>query len=220
ALTSMLSTPTPARPMIFSFPGLANVSALILLAERTPTPWYCPITDASSSGFIPVLTSTEKPALLRTSTAFLDMSSAIRTRIGSDMASFPSFSPPPGLGERRLCRRDPGARPNAEPEIRQRHLQPRNGGDDVELAHVPDVGDAHDLPLQVILPTRDRDAVTGPHLLDPRRPVDAVRHPEAGDRVDRRRREQLHPQPARGRARRLGQPLVAVPDAGQRLFLQ
>ena len=62
ALTSMLSTPTPARPMIFRLPGLASVSALILLAERTPTPWYWPITAASSSGFIPILTSTENPA--------------------------------------------------------------------------------------------------------------------------------------------------------------
>src|SRR4029079_2133466 len=201
ALTSMLSTPTPARPMIFSFPGLANVSALILLAERTPTPWYCPITDASSSGFIPVLTSTENPALLRTSTAFLDMSSAIRTRIGSSMAPFPSFSRPPGLGERRLCRRDPGARPNAEPEIRQRHLQPRNGGDDVELAHVTDVSDADDLPLQVILTARDRDAVAGPHLLDHRRAVDAVRHPEPRHRARRRRRAQLEASANRRRAR-------------------
>ena len=89
ALTSMLSTPTPARPMILRLPGLASVSALILLAERTPTPWYWPITAASSSGFIPVLKSTENPAPVRISTAFLDMSSAIRTRIGSDMAPLP-----------------------------------------------------------------------------------------------------------------------------------
>ena len=82
ALTSMLSTPTPARPMIFRLPGLASVSALILLAERMPTPWYWPITAASSSGFIPVLTSTVNPAPLRISTAFLDISSAMRTRIG------------------------------------------------------------------------------------------------------------------------------------------
>ena len=92
ALTSMLSTPTPARPMILSLPGLARVAAVILLAERMPMPWYSPITAASSSGFMPVLTSTVNPALLRTSTAFLDMSSAMRTLIGSAMTVAPLWT--------------------------------------------------------------------------------------------------------------------------------
>src|SRR5438552_4121524 len=39
---------------------------------------------------MPVLTSTEKPASFKISTARLDMSSAIRTDIGSDMAFSPS----------------------------------------------------------------------------------------------------------------------------------
>ena len=101
ALTSMLSTPTPARPMIFSLPGLASMAAVILVAERMPRPWYWPMTAASSSGFMPILTSTVKPALLRISTAFLDMSSAMRTRIGSAMALAPRYSLDVRLGKSR-----------------------------------------------------------------------------------------------------------------------
>ncbi len=78
--------------MIFSLPGFSSVAAVILLAERMPMPWYSPITAASSSGFMPVLTSTVNPALLRTSTAFLDMSSAMRTLIGSAMTVAPLWA--------------------------------------------------------------------------------------------------------------------------------
>ncbi len=35
ASTSMLSTPTPARPMTFSFPGFSSTSAVTLVALRT-----------------------------------------------------------------------------------------------------------------------------------------------------------------------------------------
>src|SRR5580704_15367673 len=179
AVTSKMSTPTPARPMILSLPGSARVAEVILLADRMPTPWYSPITAASSSGFIPILKSTAKPAPLRISTAFLDMSSAMRTRIGSAMVCAPVMNETTerilgasGLGERRLCRRHPRPRPDAETEILEGHLEPRDGGDDVELAEVPDVRDAHDLPLEVILPPRDGDAVAGAHLSDDRRAVD------------------------------------------------
>src|SRR6185437_13857022 len=184
AVTSKIKTPTPARPMILSLPGLARVSALILLAERTPTPWYSPITAASSSGFMPVFTSTVNPALLRISTAFLDMSSAMRTLIGSAMAC--SSLGASGLGKRRLRRGDARSRPDREAEIGERHLETRDGGDDVELAVEAHVRDAHDLSLQVILPARDGDPVARAHLDDDRRAVDPLGDPEGGDRIDRR----------------------------------
>ena len=38
-LTSMLSTPTPARPMILRLLALASRSAVTLVAERTASPW-------------------------------------------------------------------------------------------------------------------------------------------------------------------------------------
>ena len=167
ALTSMLSTPTPARPMIFrlarvgqrvrlDLAGRADADAVVLADHRRQLLRLHPGLDVD-----------------RESRAAQDLDGLLGHVIGDEnanrlghgslpllpVAALLDWLRPPGLGERRLCRRHPGARPNAEAEIGQRHLQPRDGGDDVELAHVPDVSDADDLPLQVILAARDRDAV-------------------------------------------------------------
>ncbi len=54
ALTSMLSTPMPARPMTFRFLAAARTSGVTLLAERKARPSNSPIMAASSFGFMPV----------------------------------------------------------------------------------------------------------------------------------------------------------------------
>ena len=61
ASTSMLSTPTPARPMSFSRPGFSSTSAVTLVALRTARTSYCPTSAFSSAGLRPVRTSTVTP---------------------------------------------------------------------------------------------------------------------------------------------------------------
>jgi hypothetical protein len=70
--------------MIFSLPGLASVAAVTFDAERTPA---VVLTDDRGQllGLHARLHVDREPRLRQDSTAFLDMSSAMRTLIGSDI---------------------------------------------------------------------------------------------------------------------------------------
>ncbi len=58
ALTSMLSTPTPARPTTRSFLPAASTSAVTCVPLRTISPSYSGMTSSSCSLLRPVFTST------------------------------------------------------------------------------------------------------------------------------------------------------------------
>ena len=82
ASTSMLSTPTPARPMTFSRPGVSSTSAVTLVELRTASTSYCPTMAFSAAGARPSFTSTVSSGALRSvSRPSGDSSSATRTFI-------------------------------------------------------------------------------------------------------------------------------------------
>src|SRR5438034_9411124 len=68
-----------------------------------------------------------------------------RGRLGGEEGGRPRDSP---AGHRR-----------AVAELCQRHLEPGERGQDVELVHVAHVADAHDPPAQAAVATRQDDAV-------------------------------------------------------------
>src|SRR5262249_37301465 len=78
--------------------------------------------------------------------------------------------------------RDRHAALDVGPELRQRQLDRREGGRDVEDVEPADVADAEDLPLQPALPGRERDAVPVAEVPQQLGAVDAVGH--ARDRDD------------------------------------
>ena len=75
----MLSTPMPARPMTFRLSAASMISGVTLVEDRTARPSYSPMQALSSSGLIPVLTSTSTPRLSKISAARGLMSSLIST---------------------------------------------------------------------------------------------------------------------------------------------
>ena len=89
AATSTLSTPMPARPTTFRPLAAARISAVTLVDERMARPSYSPMQAASSSGVMPVLTSTSIP-----------WSRKIAAALGlilSEISTFGIVMPPQGL---------------------------------------------------------------------------------------------------------------------------
>src|SRR3954469_25813959 len=83
ASRSMLSTPTPARAIALSLPGLARTFAVALTPERTTIASYCPIVPASSSSFRPIFVSNSIPDCFRKSRPSSASLSATSMRIAA-----------------------------------------------------------------------------------------------------------------------------------------
>ncbi len=81
AALSTLSRPLPARPMTFRFVAASITSAVSLVALLMTMPLYLPITLLSSSGDIPVFTSTLRPASFSILTPFSERLSLTSTFI-------------------------------------------------------------------------------------------------------------------------------------------
>ena len=79
ASVSMLSTPTPARPITLRPPAASRTSRVTLVAERIAKPSKPASFCFNSSALRPVATSVSTPRWWNTSTALSDILSAIRT---------------------------------------------------------------------------------------------------------------------------------------------
>ncbi len=108
ALRSMLSTPTPARPTACSCLPAANTSAVTRVSLRTTSAWYPGTTAISSSGDMPVRTSTSA-SRLRMSMPSWAMGSATRIffiqpqRIGARFYGVGNAPPAPAVHTQPPC---------------------------------------------------------------------------------------------------------------------
>ena len=77
---STLSTPMPARPITFKLVAASMISCVALVELLMARPSYCPMIAFSSSGVLPVITSTSQPRSAKIMTAFGSILSEISTR--------------------------------------------------------------------------------------------------------------------------------------------
>src|SRR5690348_7191395 len=89
------------------------------------------------------------------------------------------------LGENGLRRSDAGAEGDAMSVLRERELERRDRGHDVEAPDVAEMRDADDFALQLILAASERDADLVAQIADDLS-GDALREVDAGDRRARR----------------------------------
>ena len=74
-LISMLSTPTPARPITFNFLPALMTASVTWVMDRVTKPSYSPMQAIRSSSLRLIFTSTSYPCARSTSTPFSDTSS-------------------------------------------------------------------------------------------------------------------------------------------------
>src|SRR5687768_1067280 len=123
---------------------------------------------SSSSGFRPTLTSTSSPAARR-----ILIPSSERSSETSTLAAM-AVSLGLSARERAHRRADPPAELDLRPQLGQAALHRGDGDDDVVLVVVAEVGDPEDLPLGLVLPAHQGDAVLVPEQLHQLVGVDPV----------------------------------------------
>src|SRR5215211_1880455 len=214
ASTSTLSTPVPARPITLSRSARPINSAVTLVPERISSASNSPIRLSSSSSDISSPSSTSNSSR-RSSTPDSAIGSLTRTRIGLG----DRLGGHAGLGEHPLRAADAGTRLDRETELPQRHLERRQGDDDVEAAVVAAVSDAHELALEAALAAGDRYPEAVAHQLRHTGPRDVLRQQRGGDDVGVVvvRTEPLQPQRFDPRAGGAGEQRVARENAIQAL---
>src|SRR5947209_15316355 len=217
AATSMLSTPTPARPTTRSLLPASMTGAVTRVSLRT--------TSASKSG-IPSMSSAwprrdatvTSPARRRRSRPSSASGSATRIlAIAKSLA---------GGGEYSLQRR--GDRGRAAPlgrrdvELFQRLLQRPDHLDDITLGDGAEVSDPDHVPAHLALAPGDHDAVLGVEERAQRRDVDAWRRDRGRHRVGAITFARVKGEAQRfeARLRRPRQPRVALIYVRQPLFLK
>ena len=77
---SILSTPIPARPTTLRRVAFSISSLVSLVVERIARPSYCPMISPSSSGVLPVMTSTSQPRSRKICSALGSIWSDMSTR--------------------------------------------------------------------------------------------------------------------------------------------
>jgi hypothetical protein len=112
---STLSTPMPARPMTLRLVAASRISFVALVELRMARPSYWPMIALSSSGVLPVISSTSTPRARKISAALGSILSLIRT-----LGILVPFSPSPrwrgeGWGEGKVGAWDGAACPSPRP---------------------------------------------------------------------------------------------------------
>ena len=77
---STLSTPMPARPITLRLVAASRISCVTLVEERIARPSYRPMIALSSSGVLPVISSTSQPRSRKIAAALGSILSEMSTR--------------------------------------------------------------------------------------------------------------------------------------------
>src|SRR5262245_55161069 len=171
---STLSRPEPARPITFNRSAASINSAVTFVPDRTISPSASLISLNSSSLVSFVFTTTVKPAFSSNSTPCFERLSL--TRI---FMKFLFTRPRIGVRlrlhhEEFLRLGHTAAEFNGMPHPFEHHLDRRHGRNHIEPIHIPHVRHTENLSLQMILPTRGRDAILNTQISIDRLPIDSI----------------------------------------------